>query len=448
VNWRNPVFKSIMHLAGYPVGRYLRMLRSIEYSSPEKLQEIQDRALSELLLHAYTHVPYYHEILHDTGVAANGKVDLSNFTHIPVLTKEIIRKEGRRLHSGDCGRRRTYLNSSGGSTGQPVSILQDADYQAWGFAGRFLLNLWAGKDIGETEIKLWGSERDILEGREKFSTYLRRWLFNTETLNTYRMSNDDMRHYILRLNRLKPKMIWAYTDSMFKLSKFAEKENLDVYSPGAIICTTAVLHPEIRTHIEKTFRCKVFNQYGSREVGPISAECPVRNGMHIFTPIQKVETLDSRQQPVEDEGMGDLVITNLRNYSMPLIRYQIGDTGRLSRSPCSCGRSFPLLKEVSGRIFSHFIKKDGSLVHAQFFVGLLFFRPWIREFKITQKKYDVIEILVAPDGNPEDKETDEIAGKIKQVMGPECQVNFVFTDAVPPSPSGKYLYTVTEVKSD
>ena len=446
MNWRKPIFKAIMHLAGYRVGAYLRFLESIEYLSSEKIQEVQDKALCRLLLHAYENVPYYNEILPDAAVIKNGQVDLSGFANIPILTKDIIRQQGQRMYSRDRKGRKAHTNSSGGSTGQPVVLLQDRDYQAWSFAGRFLYNLWAGKSIGERELKLWGSERDILEGSEKLSTRLRRWIFNVQLLNTYRMSISDMREHIESWNRVKPKMVWAYTDSMFRLSQFVESEKLTVYAPEAIICTTSVLLLDVRKHIERTFKCKVFNQYGSREVGPISAECSVQDGMHIFAAHQKLEILDKHRQPVKGEDMGELIVTNLRNYSMPLIRYQIGDTAGFSDKQCSCGRGFPLLKEVTGRVFSHFVRKDGSFVHAQFFVGLLFFRPWIREFKIIQKEYDRIEVLVANEGKPDKNDIDDITDKIKQVMGQDCRVGFIFVEEVPPSPSGKYLYTISELQ--
>jgi phenylacetate-CoA ligase len=131
---------------------------------------------------------------------------------------------------------------------------------------------------------------------------------------------------------------------------------------------------------------------------------------------------------------------------MPLIRYRIGDTASFSDKQCSCGRGFPMLKEVSGRVFSHFIKKDGGVVHAQFFVGLLFFKSWVKEFKIVQEKHDLIEIHVAPDGTPDQNDIDDITTKIKQVMGDDCRVDFIFVDGIPPSPSGKYLYTISKVK--
>ncbi|MHC4281069.1 MAG: phenylacetate--CoA ligase family protein, partial [Planctomycetota bacterium] len=441
LNWRKPLIYMAFSLSGYPVFRYLKYLKTIEYKSLEELQKLQKQKLQHLLKHAYENVPYYKRILSEVGVIHGGRVILENFHKIPLLTKEVIRNEGNNLYSRDYKKRHWYYNSSGGSTGEPVKFIQDRNYQSWGMAGRFYFNLIGNKEVGEPELKLWGSERDILQGRDKVSTRLRRWIFNTELLNAYRMSNEDMMKHIERCNQVKPKQIWAYTDSMYKLSRFVEIRQLSVHFPKSIICTTANLLPQARRYIEKTFGCKVLNQYGSREVGTIACECEIQEGLHIFTPLQKLEILNSKGQPVKDEEVGEIIITTLNNYSMPLIRYRIGDTGCFSNKMCSCGRGFPLLKEVTGRVFAHFLKKDGSVIHSQFFVALFFFKPWVREFKVVQKDYELIEILVALEQEVDQGDVEVITGKIKEVMGQNCKVEFKFVDEVPPTDSGKYLYT-------
>ncbi len=445
INWRKPILNMAFSLSGRPILKYLKFLKSVEYNTPEQLQRLQDEKLSQLLLHSYKNVPYYRKILSQSDVIKDEKVVLENFNKIPILTKEIIRREGRNLYSKDYKQRRAYHNSSGGSTGEPVDFLQDKKYQAWGLAGRFLYNSWTGKDIGESELKLWGSERDILAGKDTPQTRLRQWLFNTHLLNTYRMSKENMYRHIIRWNQIRPRLVWAYTDSMYRLSRFVETENLKVHSPTSIICTTAKLLPEMRQHIERTFGCKVFDQYGSREVGTVASECEKQQGLHIFTPLQKLEIFDSEGEAVKGENVGEIIITNLTNYSMPLIRYKIGDTGCFLSQRCPCGRGFPLLKEISGRVFAHFVKKDGGVVHSQFFVGLFFFKPWVREFKVIQKEYDFIEVLVALEKQADKNDIDVITDKIKQVMGEDCRVEFKFVDEVPPTASGKYIYTISEV---
>ncbi|MHC4574518.1 MAG: phenylacetate--CoA ligase family protein, partial [Planctomycetota bacterium] len=346
INWRKPMINAAFRLKGQPVFRYLKFLKSIERKSREELIELQNDKLCRLLSHAYKNVPYYNKVLARAGVARGETLDLDSFHQIPVLTKEIIRREGKNLYSKDHKQRGWYFNTSGGSTGEPVKFIQDKDYEAWNYAARFLYNSWGAKEVGEPELQLWGSERDVLAGKEKLSVRLWQRIFNKSVLNAYRLSQEDMRQHVKRWNHMKPKQVWAYTDSMYKFSKFVERQKLTVYSPGSIICTTANLLPEAREHIERTFKCEVFNQYGGREVGTIACECGLHDGMHIFVLHQKLEILDSRQKPVESEGIGEIVVTNLNNYSMPLIRYRIGDTGCFLNRQCPCGRGSPLLKEV------------------------------------------------------------------------------------------------------
>ncbi|MFC1652607.1 phenylacetate--CoA ligase family protein [Planctomycetota bacterium] len=443
---RKYLFAGALRLAGRPVFRHFETLKALEYRSPEDLQDMQDQRLRDLLLYAYRQVPYYHDVLSDAGVVVNEQVQLERFNAIPLLSKEVIRAQGDRLSAEDPLCRHTYYNSSGGSTGEPVILRQDRDYQDWGLAGRFLYNEWAGKAVGEPELKLWGSERDILQGQDDWKTRLRRWLFNTEILNAYRMSEDDMRKHIERWNQVKPSMVWAYTDSMYWLSRFVREQQLDVHAPNGIICTTAPLLEEARQHIETTFGCKVFNQYGSREVGTISSECAEQQGLHIFSSLQKIEILDAQGQLVPDGQPGEIVITNLTNHAMPLIRYRIGDTGSLASGACACGRGFPRLKDVTGRVFAHFLKRDGGVVHSQFFVALFFFKPWLREFKVVQKDYDVIEVLIVRRAEPDQQDLDIVVGKIKHVMGPDCRVDFTYVDDIAPTQSGKFFYTECHIK--
>ena len=93
--------------------------------------------LSDILLHAYENVPYYRRVLSDSGVVRDGTVVLAKFDNIRCLTKDIIRTEGDNLYAVDHKSRRSFVNTSGGSTGEPVSFLQDANYSDWQMGMRF-----------------------------------------------------------------------------------------------------------------------------------------------------------------------------------------------------------------------------------------------------------------------------------------------------------------------
>ncbi|ODS41480.1 MAG: hypothetical protein A7315_05995, partial [Candidatus Altiarchaeales archaeon WOR_SM1_79] len=406
-----------------------------------------DEKLKKILLHAYNNVPYYHKVLPNAGVIRNGEVDLKNFDKIPVLTKDIIRAEGENLYSRDYKKRKPYENTSGGSTGEPVKLIQDKKYNEWNIATKIYFNQILGKDIGEKEIKFWGSDRDIIEGTIGLKEEIINYLYNRKFFNSYNLNNNSINKLINLHNTFKPQCYWSYTDGMFEFSKIIINRNVKLYTPKFIITSINPLYDNIRETIEKALRCPVYDQYGSREVGPIACQCKEKNVLHIFPWFNFVEVLDDNYKKVGFGKEGKLFITNLRNYSMPLIRYDIGDIAISAEYPkCKCGRNFFSLKKILGRTLGYFKKRDGSLIHSHFIVQQLFFKDWIKRFQIIQDNFDNIIIRIEKRGEPDRKELDDIVKKTRILIGKNCKVEFEFVDEILPSKSGKYLYTICEVE--
>jgi phenylacetate-CoA ligase len=396
-------------------------------------------------------VPYYKKVLFESGVVRGGNVDLENYCVVPVLTKDIIRQQGEDLYSVDHRKRHAFLNRSGGSTGQPVIFMQDRHYEACSFASRFLFNHWAGKEIGEPELLLWGSERDVLGQGEKLSARLRRWGFNTLVLNSFLMTDDIMARHVEQWNRHKPIMIWAYASSILEFSNFIRRKGLNIFQPRSIICAAETFTEDARKSIQAIFDCPVLNQYGSREAAAIACECPNIEGLHIFSLNNKVEILDDNLNPCKPGQMGKVFITTLDNYSMPLIRYDIGDMAiPAGDKRCSCGRSWPLLEKVVGRHIEVFKTRDGKIVPAEFFIhfiGVVYNKGYVKKFQVVQKDYDRVVVRMVVDDNTDlAKFKAEVTGSIKKVMGEECTVNFEYVADIAPAASGKYLYTISEIE--
>ena len=261
------------------------------------------------------------------------------------------------------------------------------------------------------------------------------------------MTPDRMREYLGLLNRFSTKLIIAYAQSIYELAQFAERENIFVSPQTAVMTSAGTLFPFMREKIEKTFQCKVFNRYGSREVGDIASECEAHEGLHVFPWGNYVEIVDEKGFPVPNGTEGNILVTNLSNFAMPLIRYFIGDRGTLSQSDhCSCGRQGQILEKISGRNVDVFKKRDGTLVDGEYFTHLLYFKNWVRKFQVVQKDYSHIVfriIMTGAEYAPE--ELDEIKEKTRIVMGEDCITSIEFVDDIPLSASGKYRYTISEV---
>ncbi|MFC1926563.1 phenylacetate--CoA ligase family protein [Chloroflexota bacterium] len=439
MNWRKPLIFAGLRFTGSKIPAYLKESERIEKLSPEEIQRYQDEKLRQVLLHAYNNVPYYHRVLPEVGAIRNGNVDLEKFAKIPVLTKDIIREEGESLYSADYRKRKSYHNTSGGSTGEPVRFIQDNQYWQMNIANKLYFNILLGKDVGEKEINLWGSERDIFKNTLSIKERVTNFLYNRTFLNAYRMDEDRLKGFVTTINRTKPVSMWVYVESIDLLAKFIEANGLKVYSPECIITTAGTLFPEIRERVEAVFQCPVYNQYGSREVGPVAVECKHKQGLHCFPWSQKPELIGEGE-------FKDIIVTDLTNYSMPLIRYETGDIGEgVGSEICKCGRPTLTFKDIKGRITDLFVDKKGTAIYGAYFRHALFEIDWVKKYQIVQKDYDHILYRIVKSGDIREGDLEKITDTVKTIMGGDCKVEFEFVDEIEPSKSGKYLYTISEI---
>jgi phenylacetate-CoA ligase len=273
------------------------------------------------------------------------------------------------------------------------------------------------------------------------------WVTNDTWFNAFRMTHASMRTFLKQVNTHPPKLIIAYAQAIYELAQFAEQEHITVTPQKAILTSAGTLHHFMRQKIEAIFQCKIFNRYGSREVGDIACECEAHDGLHVFTRGCYVEILDENGRIVPNGTEGEILVTSLANKSMPLIRYAIGDRGILSPvKTCTCGRKGVKFQKVTGRNVDVFRKADGTLIDGEYFTHLLYYRDWVKKFQVIQDGYQSIVFKIVssePDGKSE--ELEEIILKTKKLMGDDCVIRFDFVDSIPPSSSGKYRYTISEV---
>jgi len=453
VNWRRPILKALLHAKAWgsdgaaDVSAIYQRLLALEFADRGRLTDAVNEGLRRLLAHAAEHTAYYREVLHDCGVIQGQptKVDLSRLPEVPMLTKDVLRDRYADLLSEERHERRAYVNTSGGSTGEPVEFVQDNVYQAWNWATALFYNHMVGKALGEREVKLWGSQRDVLEGSVGVAAKLQNLLYNRVLMNTFLMTPDALRRYVGVINRFRPKSLWAYVDSAYELARYVEAHNIEVAPIPVTIVTAGVLTGTVRETIERALHTRVYNQYGSREVGPLACECPEQSGLHVFDWATYVEVVDAQGRPVAAGEEGEVCVTLLANFSMPFIRFRIGDTAVLTDAACPCGRPMRLLREVSGRVTDHFVRRDGAIVHGQFFAFNYYHRPWVVRFQVVQEDYDLVVNRLAVRERPAASEEKDITRNIRTVMGESCRVTFEYVDAIPPTPSGKYLYTLSKV---
>jgi phenylacetate-CoA ligase len=424
-------------------------LKEYQWSSLKENREIQRKKLYALIQYTSQNIPYYQQVIKEHNITFSEDTTLEDIKKFPLLTKDIIRNHFDKLYRF---RDKTYYrNTSGGSTGEPVIFYQDKEYLSWANANKRLFNEWAGRKLGDPMVKLWGLLSDILGNSQGFKGHLRQQVSGITILNTYRMTEEDMYRYVKKMNKIKPRLILAYTNSIEELTRFIQEHHLSVYSPSAVMTAAGVLYPEVKAKIEEVFHTTVFNRYGSREVSDMACNCEKDEGLHMIPAVHYLEIVDDEGRQVKPGIPGNIIVTLLTNYTMPLIRYKIDDRGILSEKACSCGRGFPLLKKVEGRIRCIFKNKQGDLIDGGVFIRLFYFRENIKQFQVIQESLEqiTINIVLKNKKQPKIAEKDflEISESIKKIMKSNIMITYNLVDVINPSPSGKYGYVFSKVKN-
>ncbi|GAA4707893.1 phenylacetate--CoA ligase family protein [Brevibacillus fulvus] len=430
--------------------QYLQKLREWQWLSSEELRELQQRQLRALLQHAYEYTAYYRQLFDQHHIVnRQGQVEMERFAQIPFLDKTILRQQYASLLSADLHNRNWYLNSSGGSTGDPVEFIRDKDYFFWSEAIKALDDEWTGRALTDRQVRLWASPREIAEGNEYLRTRVGRWLRNELWCNAFCMGPDEMYNFVKKMNSFRPVQLLAYAESLYELAKFCERKRLAVYSPRAIMTSAGVLYEPMRQTIQRVFQAPVFNRYGSMEAGDIACECEYHTGLHVSSPTHYIEIVDSQGNPAPPGEIGEIIVTLLREEAMPFIRYRIGDMGAWGKEPCPCGRGLPLLQEVSGRVTDMFIDRQGVWVDGRVFLYALDSRMFISKFQVIQEQPDMLTVKIVPRQWTDDPqktyaaETQEVVRVIQQIM--DCEVRVEYYQELLPTPSGKYRYTISHV---
>jgi phenylacetate-CoA ligase len=437
-----------------PSARFLRVLEREQSSSEAEARAIQTQRLERLLLHAHATVPYYNRALERCGVVHNGGIDLSRFSAILPLERQQIQNRDLDLVSSAADRSATTWYASGGSTGVPAQVLLDRDTSAWFLAVQFLFDSWTGYRPGQRRALLWGSDRDLGGQREKFRTRLGRWLRNETVMNAFRMDFERMRCYLRMLDELQPALLVGYADCLAELARLAVREHFSVRIPGAVISAAGTLYPEMRDVIQRVFHAPIFDRYGCREVGDVACEDRSHSGLAVCGTTHYVEIVRPDGSPCDPGETGELLITLLVNYSMPIVRYRIGDLAAWAPAPNGhhAKHPWPVLQHIAGRT-SDVVVRRGGVVSPTLFahnVGVVLNDGWVHKYQVVQETLDEFRILIVPgDGDlrpsTHEAQLERVLNRLRDGLGCDSRVRIELVPAIEPSPSGKHRWLLSKV---
>ncbi len=422
--------------------KVISILENNEKQSRDLKNKYHLFSLQKLINHAYITVPYYNELFKSVNILPNDIKSLSDLNKIPILTKEHVRKRNTHLKSSKSKNYNPKNYFTGGTTGKPLSFTLDHRNLVFRSAEKYRHWLRNGYNFGDRMVVLRGTMIDY--NTESVNPWRFDYFQNTLYLSSYHMSSHNLDNYIKILNKFKPDFLQAYPSTIFILARYMNDKNINL-SIKTIFTGSETLYPHYRTEIEKAFLCKVVDHYGHGEPGTwASGQCSCGNYIlsEDFSIFQVVDKLGNELK----DGKGYLVETSLHNYSMPFIRYKVGDMVEISDVECSCNNNFKKVKKIIGRegdtLFINNREVSGSMLLNQ----VLKKNKGIIEMQINQTKEESIVLNIVPSKIYSNAVEKTLKKQIQERLGYNINLEIKKVREIQKSSSGKKRYILKQFR--
>jgi phenylacetate-CoA ligase len=434
-----PFFESLKKRNTYSLYKESLISQGLPCDSITKKRE---QSLRQLLKHAVSTCDYYKKYADLCDL--KGNIDI---TRLPILTKDDIKQNYTSLIASSY-RNSIWSKATGGSTGQPLQFAYTKESYEWRVAMSKRGYSWAGAHPGAKQAYIWGVQLGhigrLQQAKESLHHFIDRHLY----FNCFDFDESAMAQCLAGLNRFKPECVIGYTNPLYNLALFIAENSKISFRPRGVICAAEKVHPYQRDVIERVFGAKVFNTYGSREFMLIAAECEKHEGLHVSAENLIVEIIKDDGTTARDGETGRIIVTDLHNYGMPFIRYEIGDLGVATSKSCSCGRGLPLIADVVGRSLDVIRTPEGKVIPGEFFPHLMKDFTDIYRFQVIQEKIDLLVVKLAPVSELSETTKKRIDSEVRSVVGPSMVINFEIVSDMPLTATGKYRVTISHVAGE
>jgi phenylacetate-CoA ligase len=415
----------------------MRFFRN-QWLSPPEIEAIQRRKLKTIVKHAYENVDYYRQLFDSAGIKPEEIKEREDLLRIPTTTKKQLQSQpiekitAKDLNLREC----TKLNTSG-STGIPLDIIlskEDLRFRGAVLSRAFLAH---GGRLRDKVVQITHSP----------SSHQKHWYENLGIRRWYGISPfSEIDDQIDQLKRMNSDILIGFPSGLLAIAKAVKEKGVEGISPRITLSGAEILTSPTREFLNATFRTTTIDSYNSVEFGSIAWECKYQAGYHINTDVLIVEVIrDGRRALPGDRG--EIVITALNAYAMPLIRYHLGDTGVLTDRRCRCGRGLPLLERIEGRANDDIKLPDGKRISPAVITTALEVIPGISQFRLVQEDKDEFRVYLAKGGNYCPTILDQVERELKKILGDPIGLHIQVVDEIPLDPSGKLRAVVSKVGS-
>jgi len=428
-------------LSALRVPYHIWKLKKSQYQRTSDLTKAQSKKLRKMVEHAYYHVPYYHFLFKNAKIHPRDIKSLTDLAKLPTVCKSEFVQNWGKFVSNTTNPGKCKIFTTSGSTGTPLRVLKDRVTEAIGYSLTYYMFFECGMHFDDR----------FLEATIAFPN-LRECIFRHGPFNLmkgyYVSLVNDSAYIVKKIHKIKPDVIYSYPTTIEYLLEDFGDEMRDL-NPKLLFTQGEMLTEKCRKLIEDTLNIIPSNTYGSREFPAIAFECDKHEGLHVLNDWIVLELM--RDGEVVGPGeKGETVVTSLYNYAMPFLRYRLGDIASWEEDTCTCGRSWPLLKAIEGRVSDFITLPSGTRIQGTVVPVYLRRIPGVKRFQmIFQESKTRLLIKVVCDDNVQEEDMENLRGRLIHqarlaCLNEDLNIEVSFVSAIPPQPSGKNPDLVVE----
>jgi phenylacetate-CoA ligase len=423
--------------------KYLREYEANQWLDGERIAELQWQKLKRLIEHCWRDVPYYQRRWKELGIVPDDIRSLQDYARLPTLDKAEIRACFDELHAR-AWRGKLLYKTTGGSTGEPMRFGYTRESYERRIAAMWRGYTWAGARMGRRTFYLWGQTIGSPLRSQAIKDRIYHAAFNRRMLNAFLMTEARLPEFADAIDAYRAEVIVGYAGPLLRLAEWLLATGRRVHPPEAVLSAAEALHDAQREIMERAFGCPVYNTYGCREVMLIASQCDRRDGLHLSADHLCVELADLRPS-ADGEQIGEIVLTDLHNYGMPLLRYRNGDLATAGASTCACGRGLPKLQRIDGRKLDTLRTPAGHLLPGEFIVYAFLGIPSVKHYQVVQHELEAIDVHVVPDAGFDESVADLIRRELGKAVGDSVAIRVHRVERIAASASGKYRVAMCEL---
>ncbi len=412
-----------------------------ERLSAERLRELQFTQLSLLTAHAFAAVPFYRQRWQDVYDPA-AKLGAAQFAALPLLTRRDLQDQFEALKSAAPPPSHGVPQASrtSGSTGSPVTILKTQVCGVMWNAFALRDHVWNKRNLAG---KLAGIRQGVTPGN------FDGWGSATDDIvatgpSAVRGIEEDAASQIDWLLKEEPDYLITHPSMAAELARLTIARGIRMPRLQEVRTYGELLDAETRELCRQAWNVRVTDAYSSTEVGYIALQCPGQSHYHVQAEGVVVEILDDAGRLCTPGETGRVVVTDLHNFAMPLIRYDVGDYAEVGQ-PCACGRGLPVLQRIIGRVRNMLVTADGRRFWPALGSRAIAEAAPVRQYQVVQKTFDLVEVRLVVAAPLTLEQEDRVRKLILSRLPVPLKLNLVYCERIDRSAGGKFEDFISEV---